>query len=151
VVIAMYCDSCIIVKLLTDEPDSEFFSHELSGKPLSSSELAATEVFAALLAKERAGKLQLKDRRLAWHQFQQWVENEQVVLHPLHARTLTKARHQLDVCHPEVALRTLDAIHLAACDLSQDFPLASTDGRMRSAAHRLRIPLFPTKLPGDNF
>ncbi|MEW6305305.1 MAG: type II toxin-antitoxin system VapC family toxin [Verrucomicrobiota bacterium] len=139
----MYCDSCILVKLLTDEPDSEFFNRELSGQPLSTSELALTEVFAALLAKERAGRIRPADRRRAWNQLQEWVENEQIVLHPLITRTMAKARQQLDFCHPDVPLRTLDAVHVAACDLSQDFPLATTDQRMRDAAERLRIPTFP--------
>ena len=40
-------------------------------------------------------------------------------------------------------LRTLDAIHTAACDLSQDFPLCTTDRRMRDAAKALHIPIFP--------
>ena len=42
-----------------------------------------------------------------------------------------------------VPLRTLDAIHTAACDLSQDFPFCTTDKRMRDAAHVLGIPVFP--------
>jgi len=42
-----------------------------------------------------------------------------------------------------VPLRTLDAIHTAACDLAQDFPLCTTDRRMRDAAGLLGIPLFP--------
>jgi hypothetical protein len=40
-------------------------------------------------------------------------------------------------------LRTLDAIHTAACDLSQDFPHCTTDKRMREAAVVLGIPVFP--------
>jgi predicted nucleic acid-binding protein len=42
-----------------------------------------------------------------------------------------------------VPLRTLDALHIAACDLSQDFPLCTTDARMRAAAERFGIPVFP--------
>jgi len=147
----MYCDSCIIVKLLSAEPDSSFFSHALAGQALSSSELALTEVFAALLAKERGGRLNARDRSVAWRQFEEWIASEQIVLHPMDTRTLNKARLELDRCHPETALRTLDAIHVAACDLMQDFPLATTDGRMRSAASRLKIPVFPETLPNDSF
>jgi hypothetical protein len=43
----MYLDSCILVKLLVAEPDSEFFVRSLEGKPLVTSELAQTEVFSA--------------------------------------------------------------------------------------------------------
>jgi predicted nucleic acid-binding protein len=147
----MYCDSCILVKLLSSEPDSSFYNRELTGKPIATSELAATEVYAALIAKERAGRLTTRERRLAWSQFEEWTENEQITLHRLELRTLAKARQELDRCHPEVPLRTLDAIHIAACDMAQDFPLVTTDGRMRAAAHRLKIPIFPETLPNDSF
>ena len=48
----MYLDTAILVKLLVAEPDSEFFQQELTGVLISSSELALTEVWSALLAKE---------------------------------------------------------------------------------------------------
>ncbi len=147
----MYLDSCIIVKLLSEESDSSFFDQAAKGQSLSSSELAVTEVFAALLAKERAGRLSERDRRLAWLQFEEWVEDEQLVLHRLDLRALNKARQQLERCHPKIPLRTLDAIHIAACDISHDFPLVSTDVRMRAAGHQLKIPLFPERLPNDTF
>ena len=146
----MYIDSCIIVKLLSEEPDSSFFDQALKGQPVSSSELAVTEVFAALLAKERANRLSERDRRLAWLQFEEWIQDEQIILHRMDLRALHKARQQLERCHPKIPLRTLDAIHIAACDLSHDYPLVTTDGRMRQAAQQLRIPLFPEKLPSDN-
>ena len=63
--------------------------------------------------------------------------------HPISSVLLKKANHVLERCHPAVPLRTLDAIHTAACDLSQDFPLCTTDKRMRDAAGVLGIPVFP--------
>ena len=66
---------------------------------------------------------------------------------PLDSPVYSKARTLIDFCHPDVALRTLDAIHLAACDISQEFPLCATDSRMRAAAQKLGIPLFPETLP----
>jgi predicted nucleic acid-binding protein len=59
---------------------------------------------------------------------------------------LKKANHIIELCHPEVPLRTLDAIHAATCDLAQDFPLCTTDRRMRDAAKKLGIPVFPEAL-----
>ena len=70
---AMYLDSCIFVKLLTPEPDSVMFSQYCAGQVLHTSELALTEVFAALLAKERAGKIPKQLRERAWERFQSWV------------------------------------------------------------------------------
>ena len=141
----MYLDSCILVKLFAAEPDSEFFIESLEGKPLSTSELAHTEVFSALLARERAGKISHADRRRAWHEFQRRIELKEIRVEPLNSIVLRKANQMLERCHPDVPLRTLDAIHLAAVDLCQDFPLATTDARLRDAAEVIRLPVFPAK------
>jgi len=139
----MYLDTSIIIKLLVRETDSVFFSERLAGHPLSSSELMWTEVLSALQHKERMQQITSGDGNRAWQMFQEWVQSEQIVLHPLNGVVLKKANHVLERCHPTVPLRTLDAIHTAACDLSQDFPLCTTDRRMRDAAGVLGIPLFP--------
>lgn len=141
----MYLDSCIIVKLLVPEKDSEFFQERLEDLYLSTSELAWTEVAAALLSKERAGVLTSAKRQAAWAVFVSRVQAKEIVLEPLDGTTLRKAHQILESCHPGVPLRTLDALHVAACDLSQDFPLCSTDRRMRDAARLLKIPVFPSE------
>lgn len=139
----MYLDSCILVKLLVAEPDSELFVRSLEGKPLVTSELALTEVFSALLARERAGKISLTDRRRARAELETRIEAREIRIEPLNSITLRKARHALEQCHPQVPLRTLDAIHLATADLCQDFPLATTDKRLRDAATLLGFEVFP--------
>ncbi len=139
----MYLDSAIIVKLLVDEPESDFFSDALKGHPLTSSELAITEVLSALNGKERSKLLTAKQRAVAWEQFNTRVQSGEIELQPLSGIVLKKAIHILEHCHPAVPLRSLDAIHAAACDLSQDFPLCTTDPRMRAAASVLGIPVFP--------
>jgi predicted nucleic acid-binding protein len=139
----MYLDTAILIKLLVPEKDSEFFQASLSGQALSSSELARTEVWSALLAKERNGALSPAQRDAAWRVFSEQVDEERIVLHPLNEVVLKKANHILSRCHPAVPLRTLDAIHTAACDLTQDFPLCTTDRRMRDAAKLVGIPVFP--------
>jgi len=139
----MYLDTCIIVKLLTTEEDSETLDRHLTGQALSTSELALTELWSALLAKERNQRITMKERTLAWTQFQTWIEEGDIEIRDLNGVVLRKANHQLEACHPAVPLRTLDAIHVASCDLAQDFPLCSTDARVRQAARLLRIPLFP--------
>ncbi len=139
----MYLDSAIIIKLLVVERDSDLFQEALSGELLSSSELALTEVWSALLAKERHKVISAKQRAEAWKAFNDRVQTKQLLLHTLDKVVLRKANHILERCHPVVPLRTLDAIHTAACDLSQDFPLCTTDKRMRDAAGVLGIPVFP--------
>jgi predicted nucleic acid-binding protein len=140
----MYLDSCIIVKLLVVEPDSDFFVRSLEGQRLVTSELAQTEVFSALLARERAGKISAADRRLAWKEFRARVENGEIKFEPLNSIVLRKAIHCLEHCHPPAPLRTLDAIHLATADLCQDFPLVTTDGRLADVARKMNIEVFPT-------
>ena len=139
----MYLDTAILVKLLVAEPDTEFYQTSLAGALLSSSELALTEVWSALIAKERNAHISARQRSAAWRVFNGWVQEKQLLLHPLNGVVLKKANHILERCHPTVPLRTLDAIHTAACDLSQDFPLCTTDRRMRDAAGVLGIPVFP--------
>lgn len=143
----MYLDSCILVKLLVVEPDSEFFVRTLEGNSLVTSELAETEVFSALLARERGGKISAKDRKLAWREFEARVAAGEIKTEPMNSIVLRKARHMLDQCHPKVPLRTLDAIHLATVDLCQDFPLVTTDARMRDAATMMGLEVFP---PAEN-
>ena len=143
----MYLDTCIIVKLLVPEADSEFFVESLEGQALTTSELASTEVFSALLARERAGKINAAQRRLAWKEFQARIANEEIKIEPLNSIVLSKARHCLEFCHPPAPLRTLDAIHLATVDLCQDFPLVTTDARLANAAQIMHIPVFPEPSP----
>ena len=142
----MYLDSCILIKLLVAEPDSPVFQNAVTGLQISSSELAFSEVAAALLSKEQSGMISPSQRLQAWQLFQNWTEEEIVELELLETRTLRNANRILSTTHPAVPLRTLDAIHLSACDLSQDFPLCTTDRRMREAATLLNIPLFPESL-----
>jgi predicted nucleic acid-binding protein len=139
----MYLDSCIIVKLLVVEPDSEFFIGSLEGKPLVTSELAQTEVFSALLARERAGKISAADRRRAWREFEARIETKEIHIEKMNSIVLHKATHLLERCHPNVPLRTLDAIHLATADLCHNFPLVTTDGRLREAAQLMGFSIFP--------
>jgi predicted nucleic acid-binding protein len=139
----MYLDSCIIVKLLSPEPDSVMFSQYCAGQLLHTSELAWTEVFAALLAKERAGKIPRELRERAVERFQSLVARGTMVTVPLNRVALNKANGVLKQCHPDIPLRTLDAIHVASADLCQQFPVVTTDKRMRDAAGRLGLPVFP--------
>jgi predicted nucleic acid-binding protein len=139
----MYLDSCIFVKLLTPEPDSVEFSQYCAGQVLHTSELALTEVFAALLAKERAGRITRSLRERAWERFQSWVARGTIILVPLNRTALSKATSVLAQCHSKIPLRTLDAIHVGAVDFCQSFPLVTTDDRMRDAARNFGFALYP--------
>ena len=137
----MYLDTAILLKLFVREPDSEFFGKLVNGQSISSSALALTEIFSALLGKERAGAITSTQRQRAWSAFQYNVDEELIELTPISPSILRRANRILERCHPSVALRSLDALHLATCDQLQDWPLYTTDKRMRQAADVMGFPL----------
>jgi predicted nucleic acid-binding protein len=143
----MYLDTCILVKLLTPEPETAWFERELRGHPLATSELALVEVKSALFGKERAKVITREQRLRAEAKFAQMIESETVQLLQLNHQVLKKATRIIEICHPRVPLRALDALHVAQCDLAQEFPVCTTDGRMHAAAREMHIPVFPENLP----
>ena len=79
----MYLDTAILVKLFVAEPDSEFFGRMVDGQPVCSSAIAYTELWSALLGKERAGTIETQQRVRAWVAFRRNVEEEFIRLEPL--------------------------------------------------------------------
>src|SRR5437867_4796282 len=112
----MYLDSCILVKLFVREADSDYFGKLTNGQTLSSSILAYTEVWAALLAKERNGAITVAQRQRAWKSFEYNVDEDLILLAPLSPAVFKMANHLLESCHPKIPLRPLDALHLASSD-----------------------------------
>jgi len=141
--LTMYLDSAVLVKLFVRERDSEFFGKMTDGESISSSVLAYTEVWSAFLAKERAAAITPEQRRRAWAAFQHNVDEELIELLALNPAIFKRANRILEQCHPQVPLRSLDALHLASCDQLQDWPLCTTDRRMRDAAAVLHFRLMP--------
>ena len=142
----MYLDSAIIVKALVREADSAWFNRKLAGHSFESSELALTEVCSALLAKEWAGDITLRERVTATEIFFSMIKNDFIRLFPLNRTVLERARAIQLACHPRVPLRTLDALHVATCDLHHSGTMSATDGRIRAACEQFAIALVPAKL-----
>ena len=70
----------------------------------------------------------------------------------LRAKSIEACREELEraiaiqlACHPRIPLRTLDALHVATCDLHRCGALSTTDGRMRAACEQLAITLLPAR------
>ncbi|MBI5385197.1 MAG: type II toxin-antitoxin system VapC family toxin [Verrucomicrobia bacterium] len=143
----MYLDTGILVKLLTPEPETAWFERELRGHALATSELALVEVKSALFAKERAGAINRTQRQRAEAKFAEMIESEVLQLVNLNNRVLHRATRVIEVCHPKVPIRSLDALHVASCDIANDFPLCTTDARMHAAAQAMHLPVFPETLP----
>jgi predicted nucleic acid-binding protein len=142
----MYLDSAIIVKLLVREDDSAWFDLNIKDHDLWSSELARAEVCSAILAKERAKLVSVTQRKSAFIRFEALCKNEMLRFHPLSSAVVEHARGLLMSCHPEVALRSLDAIHLATAMLHPRGPLCTTDTRLRDAARRTGAACFPEEI-----
>jgi predicted nucleic acid-binding protein len=145
----MYLDSCILVKLLIREPDSEFYGQWVDGHPVSSSLLAYTEVWSALLARERAQLIRTRLRLKAWQRFEDQMRMQMIDLSPVSEAIVRRAHWILGRVHPKVPLRSLDALHLATADQLQDWPLVTSDQRLREAALHLGYPLsdLPSPIP----
>src|SRR5205809_6866162 len=107
------------------------------------SQLALTECWSALFRKQREGAIDTKDRRSAWRKLEQYVADGALDLVPVDRGVLRRANQIIERCHPQVPVRSLDAIHLASCEATNAFPLLTNDERMRAAARRLRFALGP--------
>jgi predicted nucleic acid-binding protein len=139
----MYLDTAIIIKLLVRESDSEWFDNALVGHHLESSELALAELRSALLSKERAGQITSRERVKAGEKFAALVREDLVRLLSLNRIVIERAGALQLACHPLIPLRTLDALHVATCELHRCGTLATTDARMRAACEQFAIGLVP--------
>lgn len=140
----MYLDTAILVKLLVREPDSRFYAELVEGEVVWSSQIVVTECFSALLRKERERGITPSHRRRAWRQVEADIAARRLNLVTLTADVLARANGILGACHPTIALRSLDALHLASAERCQSWPIYSNNRRVRQAATRLGLPLAPT-------
>ena len=95
------------------------------------------------MAKERQAGLPEERRRQGWTLFERYVSEEIIDLRPIGPAIFKRANLLLQRCHPRVPLRSLDALHLASADQTQDWPFVTHDRRMREAAELLGYPLSP--------
>jgi predicted nucleic acid-binding protein len=130
----IYLDSSALAKLYVPEPESDRLEAFSRGRrDLMISELAITEVLSAVARRRREGMLNA----------QQALEIRDAVLEDADAGCF----HRLDmspVVHREaerllfqiesVALRTLDALHVAVALLGSATHVVTYDARMRTAA-----------------
>jgi predicted nucleic acid-binding protein len=101
------------------------------------------ECFSALLRKERERAISRAHRRRAARQVAADVAARRLGLVPVTTSLVERANAILEVCHPAVVLRSLDAIHLATAERCQSWPLCSNDARVRAAAATSGLPLSP--------
>ena len=139
----MYLDTAVLVKLLVREPDSLYYAGLVGGQLVWSAEITLTECYAALLRKERESVITSRQRKAAWRQVELDVTLRRLALVPVTRSLLDRANAILETCRPTIALRSLDAIHLAAAAERASWPLCTNDVRMRLAAEHMGYPLVP--------
>jgi predicted nucleic acid-binding protein len=138
----MYLDTSVAAKLYIREPDSdEIEAAASSGDGLFSSELLYAELRSAMLGKERVKALSSAQREMAWNKFQEHLEAGLLQLLPLNGIVIREASEVIAQVHPQVALRSLDAIHLATALSVDAGPLLTRDKRMIEAAKKLGLAL----------
>jgi predicted nucleic acid-binding protein len=133
----VYLDTSVVVKLYTREPDSAACEKIVNGHRLVSSELLYTELWSALLAKERSGVLTPEQRMRVWDNFELHLLDETIELMRLDGVVVRDTAEIMAMVHPRVPLRTLDAIHLATFSGVETGPIFSRDKRMVDAAKLL--------------
>ncbi|OGV75748.1 MAG: hypothetical protein A2340_09820 [Lentisphaerae bacterium RIFOXYB12_FULL_60_10] len=140
----MYLDSAILVKLVVREPDSEYYADLVDGqRTVTASELVVAECRSALLRKCRQGEIDTRTCDQSWERLQAYWDSDAggLILHPVSRIILEEAGEVIKRCIARVSVRTLDAIHLASCRLTRDYPLITTDHVMRAAAESMGLPL----------
>lgn len=133
----MYLDTSVLVKRYVAEPDSDRVDEVVVGFTLVSSELALGELWSALLGKERNKALTPALREAAWKAFLDDIDGGVLRLIPLDGVMLRDANEIMLRVHPDVPLRTLDAIHLATFGSVVTGPIFTKDKRMLAAAKLL--------------
>ena len=138
----IYLDSAILVKLYTEEPDSEHWRNLVGSRTdLATSSLALPEVRSALRQKVMFGFLNPRQESVNWREFHRAIQTGVIRTFPLGSDVVDEAVDILDHMPRKLALRALDALHLATARLMQCSALATTDLRMRAGADVLAIEL----------
>lgn len=141
----MYLDSAIIVKLTIAEPDSGFYVSLVDGRTdLFASALSLPECRSALARKIDGGEIVHGDYAEAWTIVEEMLSGHSgISIMDVENEVLELASLIIERCRGKVALRTLDAIHIATCMNAEAYPLVTNDRVMRKAAETLSIPLAP--------
>ncbi len=72
--------------------------------------------------------------------FHEKVRDQEVVLLPLNRQVIERRGAVIEQCHPAVALRTLDAIHVATAELHGGEEMCSSDERVVKASDYIGLP-----------
>lgn len=118
----IYWDTSCVVKLYVSEPDSEQWMQlaRRQASLLHSSALLETELACAFRVKEQRNEVRAGATKILMDLFHRDVQAGRFRLFPLTAEVHRRACHLVIENNTNIALRSLDALHLATCLLLND-------------------------------
>ncbi len=137
----MYIDTSAVVKLYVGEPDSEACEATVAGTTLVSSRLLYCEFRSALLGKVSRGIISAELGAEIWREFEKDIAARKILFVSLNDMLVQDAADLLGELHPDVPIRTLDALHLATYLSIETGRLFTKDIRMLQAAVQLGLAL----------
>ena len=134
-----YVDTSALIKLYVAEPMSEEVEKFIDTltHPLISS-LSILEWHCAMNRRLRSGAFDDAYHQMARAEFARHLASGAYRVHALHEGLYAQATYLLDAVSP-LALRTLDALHLAAAQSAHATTIATADKIMAQAANQLGL------------
>jgi hypothetical protein len=131
----LYLDTSALAKIYVQEPDSDALDAALTGRrDLLISELALTELTAALARRMREGQVDAAAGRRIYQQLLRDVRAGEYRLLDLTSATHREAERLLLTLGRHAPLRAADSLHLAAAALADDRALVTYDRLLHAAA-----------------
>ncbi|HZL35354.1 MAG TPA: type II toxin-antitoxin system VapC family toxin [Tepidisphaeraceae bacterium] len=142
-----YWDTSCLAKLYAPETDSaDLKARVIGGTSIITSEIARLEIWTTLCRKEAVGDLIAGGARRGLQAFDQDVATGMIGVETLHTAVVEKFENIVERCYsqvPALALRTLDAIHLASAMVAGESEMITTDKRLRDAALQFGFQTYP--------
>lgn len=143
-----YWDTSALAKLYVPEPDSASFHNQaaLPNTTIVTARLTLWEMRRVALRKEAEAAIQLNGAETVWQKADADAEAGRLVVIDLERSLVGELERVMTACFrnsPPVAIRTLDAIHLASARVSGEKEIVLTDKRLREAAVLLGFTVFP--------
>jgi uncharacterized protein with PIN domain len=143
-----YWDSSALVKLYTQEADSEIFEEAAANAEtrIVISRLGIYEIATTLHRKESEGTIAHGSARTAHERLLKHATEGEVQIIEFSSDVEQKFHEVIRRCFgnvPSICVKTLDAIHLGSALAGEESEVVATDKRLREAAAFLGLTVFP--------
>ncbi len=146
----IYWDTSALFKLYVKELDSKYFLDLVASSepPIFTSSITSQEVLCSLYRKQSIGDLKNGSAERLYNRFTQDVSSGRITLITNNSQVISKSRELVTALYAHegedpLYLRSLDLIHLASALSIKTKKLVATDKRLREAAARMKLELFP--------